>query len=345
MTRAMRQPARVRVSPELVVGHIVGLRPFRRTGFRVDVERLGDTVVVHNYGHGGGGVSLSWGTAELAAALVQDAGLAGDAAVLGCGVVGLTAARVLQERGMRVTIYARDLPPETTSNVAGASWAPFTVFDPECLTTAFAGQFRRAAAAAYARFQTLIGTRYGVTWRDGYVLSDGQPTGFAARTVEDELVADIRPRPRQLVAGEHPFGHLTATVIDTLHIDPRVFLDALVADVCAAGGTIVRREVKDRAEIASLPQRLVVNCTGLGAGRLFDDRDVLPIKGQLAVLAAQPGVDYLINGPGELYMMPRRDNIILGGTHERGVWSLEPDPDHARRIVEGHRRLFEETFG
>ena len=43
-------------------------------------------------------------------------------AVLGCGAVGLATARVLQDRGFAVTIYARQLPPDTTSNVAGAMW-------------------------------------------------------------------------------------------------------------------------------------------------------------------------------------------------------------------------------
>ena len=40
-------------------------------------------------------------------------------------------------------------------------------------------------------------------------------------------------------------------------------------------------------------------------------------------------------------MMPRRDGIILGGTHERGEWSLAPDPAESTRILHGHQRLFE----
>ncbi len=40
-------------------------------------------------------------------------------------------------------------------------------------------------------------------------------------------------------------------------------------------------------------------------------------------------------------MMPRQDGIILGGTHERGDWSLEPNPIEIARIMQGHRRLFE----
>jgi glycine/D-amino acid oxidase-like deaminating enzyme len=85
---------------------------------------------------------------------------------------------------------------------------------------------------------------------------------------------------------------------------------------------------------------VIVNCTGLAAGKLFDDAEVMPIKGQLTVLAPQPEVDYITIGPGDLYMMPREDGIILGGTHERGEWSLEPNPVEAGRILRGHQELF-----
>ena len=69
-----RRLARVLVSPERVVRTIVGLRPFRRSGFRVEAEPLGDTLLVHNYGHGGCGVTLSWGTASLAVDRIVESG-------------------------------------------------------------------------------------------------------------------------------------------------------------------------------------------------------------------------------------------------------------------------------
>lgn len=50
----------------------VGLRP-GRTSVRVEAEELDDGVVVHNYGHGGSGYTLSWGCAEDAVALVRAA--------------------------------------------------------------------------------------------------------------------------------------------------------------------------------------------------------------------------------------------------------------------------------
>jgi glycine/D-amino acid oxidase-like deaminating enzyme len=125
-----------------------------------------------------------------------------------------------------------------------------------------------------------------------------------------------------------------------MHIEPSIYLAAVLQDFRIAGGRVVLREFADARSIAALGEPVIVNCTGLAAGKLFSDPDMLPIKGQLTVLAPQPEVDYITIGPGDLYMMPRQDGIILGGTHERGEWSLEPNPNESARILHGHEALF-----
>jgi D-amino-acid oxidase len=51
-----------------VIGHRVGLRP-SRPRIRVEADHIDGTTVIHNYGHGGAGVSLSWGCAKEAETL------------------------------------------------------------------------------------------------------------------------------------------------------------------------------------------------------------------------------------------------------------------------------------
>ena len=85
----------VDVSWDRIIRTTVGLRPHRDSGFVVRAERLDDKTLIHNYGHGGTGWSLGWGTGLLATELAL-AQSERRAAVIGCGVVGLTTARQLQ---------------------------------------------------------------------------------------------------------------------------------------------------------------------------------------------------------------------------------------------------------
>jgi D-amino-acid oxidase len=63
------------------------------------------------------------------------------------------------------------------------------------------------------------------------------------------------------------------------------------------------------------------------------------VKGQLTVLLPQADVNYNLLSGG-VYMFPRRDGILLGGTWDRGNWDLEPDMEAQERIVARHRELF-----
>jgi D-amino-acid oxidase len=146
----------------------------------VQREQIGDTAVVHNYGHGGGGITLSWGSAKLAVDLGAP-GHVGPAAVLGSGVIGLTTARMLQDLGLDVTIYTRALPPETTSNIAGGQWGPSNVYgDSGQPSQRFTDQYVFACKFAYERFQIMTDPRYGVRWMRNYLLSDQPRTPHAA---------------------------------------------------------------------------------------------------------------------------------------------------------------------
>ena len=330
-----RRLARVRVSEDRIIRTVVGLRPFRPSGFRLQAEKLGDKTVVHDYGHGGGGITLSWGTAELA---VEEAWKSGEKqyAVLGCGAVGLATARLLQQRGAEVTIYAKDLPPHTTSNIAGGQWSPTSVMDPARRTSESDARLARAARLSHRSFQQLPGTEFGIRWIENYVLSD-QPL---REWWEHRLVPDLYPDERELRPDEHPFPARHALRFTTLLVEPPVYLTAMVREVRLAGGRIVVRELQSRDEVRDLPEPVVLNCTGLGAKALFGDEELEPVRGQLTFLLPQGDVDYIVIAGG-LYMFPRRDGILLGGTFEHGDWSLEVNEETRQRIVAGHRELFQ----
>jgi D-amino-acid oxidase len=332
----------VKVDPSLEIRTITGLRPFRASGFVVRREEREGKILVHNYGHGGGGITLSWGSAELAVRTMESvAGLA--CAVIGGGVMGLTTARMLQLRGAKVTLYTNHLPPDTTSNIAGGHWWPVSVFDSSKRTPEFAAQFVEASRFAFRYFQRLVGPRWGVRWVPSYYLSDGEPeNGWMAGP--GGVLHDTQIGFRDFGPGEHVFPAKYARRFHTMLIDPSIYLETLLRDVQGAGAAVVIRRFASADELVRLPEQAVFNCTGLGARELFGDQELIPVKGQLSILMPQPTVDYnLISG--RYYMFPRADGIVLGGTFDRGQWDLAPDDVMKRRIIEGQRAIFEAMRG
>src|SRR4051812_45883837 len=249
----------VKVDASRVIRTIAGLRPYRRTGFVVRAEQLGEKRLVHNYGHGGSGITMSWGTSKLATELGLQ-GHSGPVAVIGSGAVGLATARLVQEAGFPVTIYAAALPPDTTSNVAGGQFHPFGLFRESLVTPAFKAQFARALDYSWRRFQIMVGDDYGIRWLPTYVESDSP---------EDKVIANFPPVNRMLSRSEHPFPLDTVRRYDTMYVETGRYLRQMTRDVQIAGGRIEVRKFATPAEIAALPEALVFNCTGLGSRDLF----------------------------------------------------------------------------
>lgn len=347
-----RQFAPVKVSPDRVIREVVGLRPYRDEGFVVAAERAGEKLFIHNYGHGGAGITLSWGTAALATDLARDApGTRAPLpasprnsqtaplrfAVLGSGVNGLSTARLLQRRygnaGAVVTIYAKDLPPNTTSNIAGGFWSPTSAFDEGAASPQFRQQFRQACLLSNRAFQLLAGTDYGVRWIETFELIANEAN--LARELPGGN--DLYPAPEIHRDPNHYFGHKLVRQYSTMLIEPQTYLNALLRDFYVAGSKVVVKEFHDRRELMRLPERVIFNCTGLGARALFNDQKLGPVRGQLEILIPQPEIDYCYLSSG--YMFPRHDGIVLGGTFDHDDWSLEPRADQRDWILATHTEV------
>jgi glycine/D-amino acid oxidase-like deaminating enzyme len=329
----------VKSSRDRVIRTVVGLRPFRKSGFRLEAVKQGRKDIVHNYGHGGGGVSLSWGCAEMAAKLALGFGRS-EVAVMGSGVMGLSTAILLQQKGCDVTIHAESFPPYTTSNIAGAMWHPVTLYDEDAVTPEFKAVLDVASRRAHARFQRFVNDpRYGVYWIREFQLRE---TPFRQPLQPHPGGDDLYPGMIRDQSGKGPFGFSHWEAYYTPMIDPDFYLRALVNDFLAAGGKMVEQTFADERDVATLKPRTIVNCLGLGAGKVFGDEEMTPIRGQLTMLLPQPEIDYgyVASVAGKsLYMFPRKTCIVLGGTGERGDWNLEPVPEEIERMVTGHAML------
>jgi D-amino-acid oxidase len=338
----------VRASWDRVIRTTVGLRPHRDPGFVLKADKLNDKLLVHNYGHGGAGMSLAWGTGLMTAEFATDH-QAREAAVIGCGSVGLTSARQLQRRGFDVTIYAAAVPPYVTSNMSLAGFTPLSgLVSPDRRTPEWDAQYRRAVEIAYRQLQLMSGSGYGVTWIDNFNLVNELRTPPPPNPDRPAPLPQLLPDEVILQPGEHPFPTKYALWSPSLRIEPSIYLDALVRDFRLWGGKIVIRKFDTPRDLAALREPIIINCTGLGAKELFADPELVPLKGQLTVLVPQPDVNYHTNGgltpppPGSLglHTMARSDGIALGGTSQRDVWTLEPDETERKRVVDGHIALF-----
>jgi glycine/D-amino acid oxidase-like deaminating enzyme len=329
----------------------VCLRPFRAAGPRLDTETIGRTLVVHNYGHGGSGWSLSWGSGTIAVRKAM-AGSPREIAVIGCGALGLTAAILAQQAGAQVTIYARDLLPDTRSARATGSWTPDSRI---ALTSAaqpgFAALWEEMARISFKTYRRYLGLPGNpVEWTDRYTLSDLTPEQQAARHAPDPLgfaeyqdsIRDLMPRAQLLPPGATPFPTPYVRRSSSMMFNIADYGHTLLGDFHAAGGKFVRAEFHSPADFTKLKEKVVINCTGYGARDLFKDDSIVPVRGQIGWLIPQPEVNYgfFYNG---VSILSRRDGIVvqmLEGGDMRGYNDANETVDRAES-EEGVKRVAE----
>ncbi len=333
----------------------VCLRPFRPVGPRIEAERLGDQLIVHNYGHGGSGWSLSWGSGAIALDLITSAtgqSLAGkDIAVLGCGALGLTSATLLQKAGAKVTLYAKDRTADARSFRATGSWTPDSrVALTKSAPADFPANWEQMTRASWHTYQSYLGLPgTPIEFNDRYILSDLAPEQAQQQKYDEDpigfahynhLVPDLTPRALDLPPGTHPFPTRFCRRNTQLMFNITSMAHLLTEDILIAGGKIETREFHTPADLAALPQKVIVNCTGFGARALFGDTSVIPVRGQIGWLIPQPECSYGIVYDN-LNVLARRDGIVVQLSEKgeaSGYNDTNEQPDR-REAEEGVRQL------
>ena len=314
-----RPLAPIIASPDRIIEMNVCTRPFRLQGPRIESERIGRKDVVHNYGHGGSGWSLSWGTGQVAVDMAKVHGRT-ELAVIGCGAIGLTTALVAQQAGLKVTIYAKERPPYVSSHMATGSFTPNSRIVSAQYAADFASQWEKMARYSFRRFQSYLGTAsHPIEWRDMYVLSDllpGTPRPPSVSVepeyadLERELLPDITPQT--VSVSSHPFPAISVQKRSALIFNIAEYTRVLMAEFFANGGVIETFVMQDRRDFAAISERTIINCTGYGARALLADDSIIPVRGQTAKLIPQPELDYgFYYGSRRVSVYPRRDGLLV----------------------------------
>lgn len=350
-TRDAPPPARLQLPPlyagtDRITRITVCTRPFRAEGPRLDVEQIGSKTIVHNYGHGGSGWSLSWGSSSIAVRKALATGER-DIAVIGCGALGLTSGLLLQRAGADVTIYAKDLPPNVRSSLATGVWSPDSrICLEEHATPSFKQAWESMARQSFQTYQNLLGLPGNpVEFFDTYAVSDAaemqhpgspptdQRPPFAE--LQRELIGDLIPHSEDYAPGTHRFGARYLRRDTTMMFNLTVYARMLMSDFLANRGKIEIAEFHTPADFAPLRQKTLINATGYGARALFNDQSVTPVRGQLARTIPQPDIHYGLSYKG-VWFVPRRDGLVFQVAGESDYYGFNDDttvPDRAEAKV------------
>ena len=234
---------------------------------------------------------------------------------------GLTCGVRLLEEGYDVQIWARDRTPNTTSDVAAATWYP--------LRGERDARTERWLPVSLERFTALATEREsGVVLRVGIELF--------RRPTDDTWWRDVLPGFRRARADELPSGYVDGFVAAGIPvIEMPIYLRWLTRRFESLGGRSVAISLTDLDEPFDRADA-IVNCSGLGSRALAGDASMVAVRGQV-VRVEQFGLDRYIldeqSTDGIAYVYPRSHDVILGGTREPGNERIEPDPETARAII------------
>ncbi|MGW3039737.1 FAD-dependent oxidoreductase [Kitasatospora sp. NPDC001159] len=245
-----------------------------------------------------------------------------DVVVIGSGVIGLTTALRLQEKGLEVVVVTADGLLSTTSAVAAAVWYPVGV--------AAGDRVAGWSAATYAEL-----ARQADDGAPGVVMRD---TWMPAHRRQPEALpwwAAAVPDLRRLEPAELAPAYADGWRFTAPTAEMPLYLPWLLGRFLDNGGDVVHRRL-DTLHQARAWAPVVVNASGLGARQLCDDREMRPVRGQL-VLVRNPGLRASLriqdDPAGYTYVHPRSRDVVLGGTFEEEDWGLGSDPLTAEAIL------------
>ncbi|KAI6035976.1 hypothetical protein BKA83DRAFT_107285 [Pisolithus microcarpus] len=235
-----------------------------------------------------------------------------DIIVIGAGVIGLSTAIKIQEKGgYRVTIVAETFPTDPKTIRYTSHWA---------------GAHHVSGAYGSKRQREMDSETFDIMWKDS---EHGGPVEGYPDGVDPSEWLDHMPGFRSVSNDELVPGATHGWTFTTLTLYPPVYLNWLLGRFLGNGGKIVRAQLQHinqaiHGGISGLPQEpdAVVACVGLGARFLggIEDKEVYPVRGQTVVLKASVATgDVLVGGirvANDWFPVPReqdRDYLLAGG--------------------------------
>lgn len=251
-------------------------------------------------------------------------------AIIGAGISGMSTALLLSKKDHTITIYAKAFSPNITSNRAAAFWFPYHIRNDKRGI-----QWCRISYEHYKKLAEQKETgisikklvkvlRKGVEEEEP-IWIDFMPEGSLRVMSEDEL-------PGNIAKGYE----VTVPLMET-----QIFLPYLQQQLQLKGVKFFEREIKNFDELTN-DHDIVINCAALGARELCNDNKVIPVRGQVALLSPINNLPIYLDNEKPLYVVPRKDAIIIGGTYEERIETETTEPATIERLLDNAYEVFPE---
>jgi D-amino-acid oxidase len=262
--------------------------------------------------------------------------------VVGGGVSGLSCAIRLSEAGHDTVVVAREYLHGTTSWVATAIWHLFLVNVDDRVDEWAAHTLTELLAMARDPRAGISVVR-GIECVRDTMQEATQLSGGGREPLWRGVVPSYRELSRDAILAHLPDGYPSATIVGGYEIevpiaDMSIYLPYLMERLKTLGvplktgalGSIIEGQRR-------YPCDALINCTGFGARDLTGDQKMKAVKGQIVRVGGVRVDTYIADDHspnGMTYVLPRRSDIILGGTEEENVEDSIVDMSTGARILD-----------
>lgn len=249
-------------------------------------------------------------------------------AIVGAGISGMSSAFLLKDKGHEITIFAKAFSPHITSNRAAAFWFPYHIRN----------------------------DKRGIKWcRQSYAfylhMADQPYTGISMQKLvkvlrkgvkEEEAVwVDFMPpgSMRVMQPNELSEDMAIAYEVQVPLIETQIFLPFLQSSLESSGVKFIEKAIESLEEL-TFTFDVVINCSALGSRSLCNDDTIIPVRGQVGLLAPSDKMFIYLENEKPLYIVPRKDAVIVGGTYEEGIETDETEPATIDRLLNNAYEAF-----
>jgi D-amino-acid oxidase len=326
-------------------------RPMREGAPNMSVERSGEQIIAHNYGHGGSGWTLGPAAARHVIDLLEaEIGMYSKdipITVIGAGTIGLFSTLELQGRGYSNITVVADSFTELTSHRAGGLLAHSVMNN----TPEIKSLIDQLSIEAYQFYRTIAEEKHPILKKGTSIIS------FYCQNRGDSLelyVGKGMQSAKEVVLNFKNGTSRTMVAYDgAIFMNVAVLMNSLRTSLEERQVTFIQKHIADVKEIQT---PIIVNCTGLGARELVHDEKMISVQGHLMMLKDQDpnDINYMVGFTHDLkdktrsfYLMPKslegaglRDIGVIGGTFIKGAGPENPNLEEFDLLVERAKKFY-----